>query len=177
MSVRLRSVAQAAAGAAMIGMLTAGGAVAAGLVTSAAIQDGTVTGADVADGAIRSGNVRDGSLGGRLVRDRTLGVPDLSTTARERLRGPAGIRGFVAARGSREVAPNTDASLSVPCPDGKFALSVQGALDNGVTFDGTTGVQATLATVGATVFVHNTTDSTLTLRVQVLCGALDPRTL
>lgn len=177
MSVGLRSVAQAVAGAAVIGALTAGSAVAASLVTSAAIKDGTVSGADVADGAIRSSEVRDGSVGGVDVRDGTLGLPDLSATARERLRGPAGIRGFVIARDSRSVGPNADASLTVVCPDDKFALSVQGALFSAATYAGTSGVQGSVATRGATVHVHNTTAETQTLRVQVLCGALDPRTL
>lgn len=178
MSTAARLTARAAAVAVVLGLATTGGAVgAAELVTGATIQDGTITGADVADRTIRGGNVHDGSLRSADVADRGLAVPDLSPAARSRLRGPAGIRGFVVVREGRLVPPGVDASLSTTCPDDKVALSVQGALRNDVTFTGTSGVQTVMAIHTGTVFVRNTTGSTQTLGIQVLCGAVDLGTL
>lgn len=163
---------------AVVGLAGTGGAVAAAeLVTGATIKDGSVTGADLADGTLRSGNVHDGSLTGADVRDHDLTLPDLSDPARDRLRGVPGIRGFVVAHQGRLVAPNVNASVSVTCPDGKIALSAQGFLSNGTDFSGTLGVQTTLSPDSGTVFARNTTGSTQSLEIDVLCGAVDRRTL
>ena len=78
-------------------------------ILSRDVHDGTLRSVDVADGSLTSADVLNGSLTGADVKDGSLGLADLSSTAKDGLRGEPGPKGDPGLKGD----PGVDGTAGI----------------------------------------------------------------